>query len=68
MLYGHWLILGGKIKEARSMLETAKTTSGRTGIDSFLKQPGDLSRDIQFIDEYLQAISRIVPLTGTALR
>jgi hypothetical protein len=63
--YGEWLLFGGRITEAKSALETAKTVSP-TGdiVDTQLKNnQGDPVRDLQ-IDVLLMVIAKIAPQTG----
>lgn len=63
--YGHWLLLAGKIKDARVALETARAQSGTppplsiAGIN--ISIPSNDVRDVQ-VDLLIEVISRISPL------
>jgi hypothetical protein len=61
--YGEWLLFGGRIMEAKSALETARTVSPTGDIDIQLKKNGDPVRDLQ-IDVLLMVIAKIAPQTG----
>jgi hypothetical protein len=61
--YGEWLLRGGRIKEAKSALETAKTVSPTGDMDIRLKSQGDPVRDVQ-IEVLLMVIAKIAPQTG----
>jgi len=59
--YGHWLLLDGRIREAKAALELARTSSTTTSLDAFThKSGGDPIRAMQ-INALLEAIAKIAP-------